>query len=196
MHESIIGLRLRIILMSVQEVSGKQYPLLLQQAGLSRFLDHLPPADNTPVLTSEELAPLFGCAYTMLGEPLTRLFMRNTGTTTANVYLQSPLGQQLLAAAPKIPVAERLGWILRNSVAESTRTGVPLRLREDETCFYEEWDFCYMCAGIHGVHAPICAMREAFGRKLLTQIMGRRTRVEEVACRALGASCCSFAVWK
>src|SRR4051812_18666134 len=100
MHEAIAGFRLRIILSSVQEVSGKQYPLLLQQAGLTRFLDHLPAADNTPVLTSEDLAPLFGCAYAMLGEPITRLFLRNTGSTTADAYLQSPIGQQLIAATP------------------------------------------------------------------------------------------------
>src|SRR6476646_10179583 len=111
MHEAIAGFRLRIILTSVQEAGGKQYPLLLQQAGLSRFLDHLPPADETPVLTSEDLAPLFGCAYTMLGEPLTRLFLRNIGSVTADAYLQSPLGQQLLAATPKIPLDERLGWV-------------------------------------------------------------------------------------
>ena len=41
---------LRITLQSVRKISGPQYPMLLEQAGLSRYLHELPPADDRPGL--------------------------------------------------------------------------------------------------------------------------------------------------
>jgi hypothetical protein len=106
------------------------------------------------------------------------------------------VGQGLIAGSAAIPISDRMGWLMQQSAAQSARSGIPLHITEDATCWYEEPEVCYICAGIRGVQAPICMMRESFGRRVAEQVMGRRVRVVEVACAAMGAPHCKFAVWK
>src|SRR5579859_6817881 len=75
---------LRGTLQAVKRASGPQYATLLAQAGMLRYLETLPPPDDSPSCTAEEYSRLPAAVFAMLGEPLTRSFLRNLGTRGAH----------------------------------------------------------------------------------------------------------------
>src|SRR5689334_14858311 len=94
--DQVAGLVLRTVLLATQETSGPQYPHLLRAAGLGRFIDALPEPNWAPVATKAEVERLYATVYEMLGEPVTRLFMRNHGQKVAAQLLANPELQAII----------------------------------------------------------------------------------------------------
>lgn len=184
----------RLLLSTLQQVSGPQYPRLLQQAGLERYLTTLPDPAAKIGLAAEEIARLNRTVWTQLGEDLFRLYERNMGAGIAQGIVEGPLGAQLQAGAATRPQAERLRWTLE--AYRQRATGTPAPLTEDAQAFYLAINLCAACWGITGAATPICVATGMVIRQLLEHAVGGRVRVEETACQAQGAPSCLFAVYK
>ncbi|HMA32898.1 MAG TPA: 4-vinyl reductase [Chloroflexia bacterium] len=196
MEEMLSGHLVGVILEGVREISGTQYPKLLAQAGLTRFRDHLPPLDQQPAASAAEMGHFFGHVYTLLGEPITRLFLRNCGRAFVEAQMKVPAMQQMYALAQHQPPDKRLEWLVFATAEMSGKIGAPRRVSEDSTAWYHTLDFCYQCLEIRGVQAPICAMTESIGRRMGEQLLGHTIRVAEVECVAMGATHCKIAIYK
>src|SRR3954449_306008 len=83
MAQTVSNAILRGMLQAVKRTSGRNYPQLLEQAGMARYLTTLPPANDNPACSAEEYSRLPAIVYAMLGENLTRMFLRNAGTNLA-----------------------------------------------------------------------------------------------------------------
>jgi hypothetical protein len=187
---------LRQALLAVQQISGGQYELLLTRAGLARFRQTLPGTDMHPVATRAELARLFATVYEMLGEPLTRLFMRNIGTAFAAGLVQSPAWGVLAEQGRRVPGAQRQGWFVEQMAQVTGRHWSPTRLWEDGAAWYLELEYCPNCAGLHGLQAPICANVEVVWGAAAKLMIEQRVHIVEVACHGMGAPHCVFAIAK
>jgi hypothetical protein len=196
MEYTVPAMTVRITLESLQQVSGGQYKALLSDAGLGRFANELPPAGWEPVATGAELTHLYGTMYRWLGEGQTRMFLRNYGRLTPDMVLETPMWQEVIAAAPQVPAATRLRWFVDELARLTAPVWTPLTVTEDEKAIYISLEYCPICAEIRGVSAPICADGESFCGRLAQRVTGERITVTEVECVALGAPHCKYALYK
>jgi len=192
----VAGTVLRATLQATRRASGAQYPQLLEQAGLSRYLHTLPPLNEAPACTAVEFSRLPAGVYAMLGEPLTRLFLRNIGALAVPRTLQDPGIQALQANLAALPPEARLAPLVRSIGQIVTRTWAPTTLTEDASAWYLSVGECPTCLSLPPVSAPICANSEAFYAGFASRLMARRMRVVEVVCRATGGPTCTFAFYK
>src|SRR5579859_1073378 len=124
---------LRGTLQAVKRASGPQYATLLAQAGMLRYLETLPPPDDSPSCTAEEYSRLPAAVFAMLGEPLTRLFLRNLGTLGAARIAGVPQMAAWTAAARALPPEERTAWYVRWVAATNEQIWTHSPITEDAT---------------------------------------------------------------
>jgi hypothetical protein len=196
MAAPIPGSTMRSVLLTIQDISGSQYKTLLERANLSHYLTNMPPDDMRPGGTSDELIRLFATTYTMMGEPLTRLFMRNFGTRAVKGMLEMEWVQQERTTLAALPPEQRLSRFVHDYAPIMSQTWAPVIVSEDATAFYMALEFCVACQGIRGTHAPICAAGDVIFRTMAEYTTGQRVRVAEVECAALGAAHCKHALYK
>ncbi|HMA34850.1 MAG TPA: V4R domain-containing protein [Chloroflexia bacterium] len=199
MTHTVSGLTMRSILEGIKKVSGPQYKLVLQMSGLGRFEaeDNWPAADFTPVATQQELETIFGSIYKLLGESITRLFLRNYSAGVLQVIAGSDWWQAQLARSREIPAGQRLGWSVQMMVqASKDMQWATAEFQEDDKAYYMLTRNCPICAQIAGSHAPLCASEEQIYGGLVLQLVGYRVVVREVACMAMGAPACKVAFYK
>jgi hypothetical protein len=187
---------LRGTLQAVKRASGPQYAQILEQAGMLRYLDTLPPPDESPSVTPEEYSRLPAAVFSMLGEHLTRLFLRNLGTLGATRMQQGPLVPKWAAQAAGVPPDQRLAWFVQWAAATNERIWTHSPVTEDADAWYITMDVCANCLGIHNVSEPICANSTYLYMGLAEPIIGQKVRVTEVECAAMGAPHCKFAFYK
>lgn len=186
-----------LVLHVIQELAGPQADPLLTQAGLGRFLT-APPQLNSmrPVASQEELIRLFQAIYRMLGEDLTRLFMRNFGDRTVTALLPLPEIQQMCAAARNRPPEQQMRAFTDALAKWTARGWAPGVITEDAAAFYFAYEVCYACYGITGAKRPLCAAGDVIFGRLAQEALGRRVRVSEVECVAAGGAQCRYAIYK
>jgi hypothetical protein len=196
MTYDVPALTIHYVLQSLGDSSGAYYESLLTEAGLSRFLQHVPEATWEPVATRAELVALFAAVYHTLGPVLTRNFLRTWGRFTGNNFAQTEIAQAMKAEADQVPPDARLAWFVHALADFSARTWAPHILSEDAEAWYCEMDPCPVCLQIRGATQPICGDVEGMYSTLAQHIIGRRVVVEEVACAAAGAPRCKWAYYK
>lgn len=188
------GMVMRTVLLATQETSGPQYPQLLRSAGLSRFVDAMPDGGWEPVATKDELERLYATVYAMLGEPITRLFMRNYGQRLATQLLANKELQEIIGRAAALPPEQRLEAFLQEFVP--WQRWAVIHITQDQHVWYLELEHCPYCAGIHGATAPLCQAATVLYAGLTKAVTGRPVQVTEVTCVAVGDPRCKFAVTK
>jgi hypothetical protein len=192
----IPGSTMRAVLLTVQDISGSQYKALLERANLAHYVTNMPADDMRPGGTSEDLIRLFATTYTMMGESLTRLFMRNFGTRAVKGMMEGEWVQQERTVLAALPPDQRLSRFVRDWAPIMSQTWAPVILSEDAEAHYMALAFCVACQGIRGAHAPICAAGDVIFRTMAEYATGLRVRVVEVECAALGAPHCKHALYK
>jgi predicted hydrocarbon binding protein len=192
----VTGNVMRVVIEALQQVAGRNCVSLLTAAGLSRYNHRLPPDDWQPAASGEELVRLYLTIYEMLGEPITRLFHRNCGEVYVRSLAQSKWTQELSDRGRAVPAEERLEWFVREMAQMAARGWSPQTISEDATAWYLTAEFCPICVGLHGVSAPICAQAPTMFSGLAKDLIGRRVRVVEVECVAMGAAHCKVAFYK
>jgi bacteriochlorophyll 4-vinyl reductase len=194
--DQVPGLVMRTVLLATQETSGPQYPHLLRAAGLSRFINAMPDGGWDPVATKTELERLYATVYEMLGEPITRLFMRNYGQRLATQLLENRELQEIIRRAAALPPEQRLEAFLKEFAPFSARGWTAIRITQDPQTWYLELEHCPYCAGIHGATSPLCQGATVLYATLTKAATGRTMQVTETTCVAAGAPHCKFAVTK
>ena len=189
-------LALHLILESIRDVAGSRYGKVLETAGLTRYLDAPPPADQTSNVTGHELARLYGATYQVMGESLTRLFLTNYGRKLPDTLLASPWGHEMVEKASQAPPSERLGTAVRLIAETSSKVWGEQSVSEDTVAFYLEVRNCAVCREMRNVRSPICASNEYFFGAVARALTGVRVTALEVECTAQGASCCKFRLRK
>ncbi len=187
---------MRVFIRALQKTSGRSFEPLLTAAGLARFAHTLPPEDWSPAATTEELVRLNLTVYSMLGEQLTRLFHRNCGEAIIPGVLASAWGEQARTAVAGLPPDQRLAWLVGAAAKMAERGWGHHTVTEDATAWYLTAEFCPTCVGIKGVSTPICAQSPTLFAGLAKEVLGRRVRVAEVECVALGHPHCKYAFYK
>ena len=185
-----------ILLQALRPLSGAQYPKLLQQSGLDRFLSDPTRWPTDAPLTTAEIQLLTQVVWNQLGEVLFRLYAQNMGTAMAHSFLQSPLAQAMRTAAQALPPDEQLAAALNIYYQQMRHSRPDSRLQETPAAWHLTYDPCVACLGINGAHAPICSAASIVTKQLLTHAVGRRITITEIACHAQGASACVFAIAK
>src|SRR5438105_3072107 len=145
MDHSISNSLLRVNLQAIKRISGTNYVRLLEQAGLQRFATDLPPVDDGPACTADEYSRLPAAVFAMLGEPLTRLFLRNAGTTMVERTMMDPRLAALAQRIAALPPEERLGWFVTHLARIVDRTWAPTATAEDPTAYYIVTTGCPIC---------------------------------------------------
>jgi hypothetical protein len=196
MAQGLSGPAARAALFAAKEASGPQYARILQQAGLERYVDTIPPEGEAVTITGEEAVRFQQTVYRMLGEDLFRLFHRNFGRSGGQGLLQSTWGPHLQATVATIPLDQRLAWLVGQYVGLAAHNGGHYTVTEDATAWYLESDDCTECPGIQGAKSPICDTFAGVFKTLADQILGTHVRVTEVACRAVDAPRCKNAIYK
>ena len=185
------------VLESIQKTAGQYATRLLIEAGLDRFLTTPPsPTGIQLVAAPEELSQLYHGVYNMLGEDFTRLFHRNYGEVTAAALLHAPAMAEMIAAGPSVPAAQQVRWFADSFAAWASRTWAQTTVSEDAVACYMELKECYSCAGISAAKRPLCASTDVIYRRLAHACLGRRIRVAETECAAMGAPHCRWALYK
>ena len=185
------------VLHAVQEISGQQYAHLLQMAGWSRFQRGIPAPSNALIATRAELEQLFSSVYTLLGEGLMRLFLRNYGRLLGEQILANPTAGGVVALWAAIPPAERqLAAFVGVAAQISNRFWATTTRSEDAQAYYLAYTDCPLCRGVPHAGAPLCATTEALYRLLAKELLGYRLQVVEIECAATGAPRCKVAFYK
>jgi hypothetical protein len=187
---------MRVYIQALHKTSGRNFEPLLIAAGLGRYTHALPPDDWSPAATADELVRLNHTVYAMLGEHLTRLFHRNCGEAIFPGVLASPWGTKARAELALLPPEGRLAWFVQAAASMAERGWGHHTVTEDATAWYLTTAVCSICVGIQGVSAPICASSPAMFGGLAREVLGRRVRVAEVECVALGHPHCKYAFYK
>ncbi|MDQ2808935.1 MAG: 4-vinyl reductase [Chloroflexota bacterium] len=196
MDHPIANSLLRAHLQTVKRISGSTYLLLLQRAGLERYVSQLPPLDEAPACSAEAYSRLPAAVLAMLGEPLTRRFLRNSGATMVARAMQNPSVVALAAHLAGLPPETRLGGFVQQLARIVDHTWATTVTAEDATAYYLITYDCPTCRQLYDLSAPICATSSASYSGLAAALVGRPVRVVEVECRATGGAVCRFAFYK
>jgi hypothetical protein len=204
----IPSLLLNILLAQVEEMMGRRsLIMLLRQAGLAEYVDHIPPKDDSPSITIDQYSSLLANVYEIFGAKGARpIFLRGGRLGAVEIRRQRPAQFAVAGTALKLlPAARRMQLVL-DRVAEQGKDlyGSPHHLREEDNAFFIEMPGCPYCAEItrrslaenRPITRPVCHIPVAAVSEMFEWAMGQKHLVEEVDCIALGAPACRFRISK
>lgn len=177
----------------LQQVSGPQYGAVLTRAGLGRYLDPTHP-DYDASRWYSEWSNIVSAVYALLGEPLTRLFLRNYGTIRAGQMVQHPYIAEAHTAIAAQPAAEQMAGCVAAIHHLIDRPGLQIVTTADAGGGSLAVSNCATCTQVQGAGGPICANMEVLFRDLAGALLGGRVRVTETECHACGAPHCKWTI--
>jgi predicted hydrocarbon binding protein len=207
-EKRIPSLLLNILFTQVDEMMGRRSLfMLLRQAGLSEYIDNVPPKDDTPSITVQEYSELIANIYDIFGARGARpIFLRGGRLGAAELRQQRPAQFAVAGTALKLlPSAKRMQIVL-DKLAEQGEDmyGAIYLLEEQDDAFFLEISQCPYCAEItrrsreknKPVSKPVCHIPASIVDEMMEWATGQKHLVEEVACIAVGAPACRFRVAK
>jgi predicted hydrocarbon binding protein len=204
----IPSLLLNILFTQVDEMMGRRsLIMLLRQAGLTKYVDQLPPMDDTPSITVEQYSRLLANIYEIFGAQGSRpIFLRGGRLGAAELRRQRPAQFVVSSIALKLlPVNRRMQIVLERLIEQGTEMyGATYRLQEQDEAFVLDLTDCPYCAEITRrrgaqnvpITKPVCHIPVAILTEMMEWATGRKHLVEESACIAMGDPTCRFRVSK
>lgn len=205
-EKRIPSLLLNILFRQVDEMMGhRSLIMLLRQAELSQYVEHLPPMDDTPSITLAEYSRLLANVYEIFGARGARpIFLRGGRLGAAEIRRQRP-GQFALAgtALKFLPAATRMRLVLERLAEQGEDLyGTPHKVYEEEDAFFVEMRDCPYCADIarrreaegKAITKPVCHIPASAIDEMIEWATGQKHLVEETACIAIGDPACRFRV--
>lgn len=182
----------------IDNLGEKSLRMLCTQAGLQRYYSggELPPADDTPSLTVDELSGLFAAAYRIFGDRGMRPILLRSGRSSAQHFRETnPMLIALAGAAFKVlPTDARIKLILtRSAKLAEEMLHAPHRAYDTPEGYFVEVRACPYCAGTQS-QQHICYFPVGFYGDMLRWATGANYTVSEVACMAAGAPACLFQI--
>ena len=202
----LVDAYMRWALLAAEEVVGKQgLIVLLRQRGLERFIDNYPPEllKISGSITLGDYAELCAGLQTFFGRAGKSMVIR-IGRLTSKYAIEKQSGVYNVAAktaAKLMPSGMQVKLVL-DSMANGynklyAENGQELHFRVEDRG--NKWAFisveCPLCAG-KAADVPMCWGRIGLLKEGLSWLTGKEFDVEEVECRALGASACVWEVSK
>lgn len=202
----LVDAYMRWALLAAEEVVGKQgLTVLLREHGLERFIDNYPPEllDISKTITLGDYAELCAGLLTFFGRAGKSMVIR-CGRLTSRYAIEkqsSVYNAAAKTAAKLMPSGLQVKLVL-DSMANGynklyAESGQELHFRVEDRG--DKWAFisveCPLCAG-KAADMPMCWGRIGTLKEGLSWLTGKDFDVEEVECRALGASACVWEVSK
>lgn len=207
-EKRIPSLLLNILFAQVDEMMGhRSLIMLLRQAGLSEYVDRLPPMNETPSITVAEYSCLLANVYDIFGARGARpIFLRGGRLGAAEIRRQRPAQFAVTGTALKfLPAATRMRLVLERLAEQGQELyGTPHLLHEEEDAFVVDMEDCPYCAEIsrHGqaegkaIPRPVCHIPASVIDEMMEWATGQKHLVEETACIAVGDPTCRFRIAK
>jgi len=202
----LVDAYMRWALLAAEEVVGKQgLRVLLRERGLERFIDNYPPEllKISGSITLGDYAQLCAGLLTFFGRAGKSMVIR-CGRLTSKYAIEKQSGVYNVAAktaAKLMPSGMQVKLVL-DSMANGYNklyadSGQELHFRVEDRA--DKWAFisveCPLCAG-KAADLPMCWGRIGTLKEGLFWLTGKDFDVEEVECRAVGASACVWEVSK
>lgn len=182
----------------VDNLGAKSLRLLFAQSGLQRFYSggELPPADDTPSATVDELSHLFATTFRIFGDKGVKPILLRTGRNSLKHFRESNKALSALAGAAfkVLPTDAKIKLVLSRSakVAEEL-LHAPHTTYDNAEGFFVEISSCPYCAGNQADHG-ICYFPIGFYSEALRWATGDTYPVDEVECMAAGGKVCRIRI--
>lgn len=193
----IVNALMRQALVSMEGVMGRNgLTAVLRNAGLERYIDHLPPDDLSPAVKSSDYARLNAAIEEFYGRG-GRGILHRIGKASFEYGLreQSALLGLAGVALKLLPVQQRIPLLL-NSVASALRKTNPqvrAGVEEQDGRFAYVARTCSVCYGRRS-DRPICHLYVGTLTEALRWGTGQNFQVRETQCLARGDESCRFEV--
>jgi hypothetical protein len=200
---------LRIVVDQVSELMGAgTLRMLFTQAGLPRYdEENLPPMDDSPSVTLAEYSRVLHTIHQVFGPRGARALMLKGGQAAfEQIRASNPGRYAVVGVALKVlPEAKRVHLALRRLIDESQQFyGNEYHLSEEPDAFVVEISDCPYCAvereqigaGQPPVDHAICHIPVGAYASLVEWVTGKKHRVEETECAAMGATSCRIRIQK
>ena len=182
----------------IDNLGEKSLRLLFAQSGLQRFYSggELPPDDDSPSATVDELSHLFATAFRIFGDRGVKPILLRAGRNSLKHFRDTNKALSALAGAAfkLLPTDAKIKLVLSRSakIAEEL-LHAPHRTYDDADGFYVEIDACPYCAGNQSDHG-ICYFPIGFYGEALRWATSETYPVDEVECIAAGAPHCRIRI--
>ena len=182
----------------IDNLGEKSLRLLFNQSGLQKYYSggELPPADDTPSATVDELSHLFATCVRIFGaKGIKPIFMRAGRNSLVHFRETNKTLSTLAGAAFKVlPTDAKIKLVLSRSakIAEEL-LHTPHSSYDNAEGFFVEISNCPYCAGNQAEHG-ICYFPLGFYGEALRWATGATYPIDEVECIAAGGTVCRFRI--
>jgi predicted hydrocarbon binding protein len=207
-EKRIPSLLLNILFAQVDEMMGhRSLIMLLRQAGLTTYIDNIPPLDDSPSITVDEYSRLLANIYEIFGARGARpIFLRGGRIGATELRRQRPAQFAVSGMALKLlPTTKRMQIVLDKLATQGEEMyGASHHLKEESDAFLLEIENCPYCAEIvrrqtaqnKPITKPVCHIPLSIIDEMMNWATDQPHLVEEVACMARGDAVCSFRISK
>ena len=182
----------------IDNLGEKSLRLLFNQSGLQRYYSggELPPNDESPSATVEELSRLFATSFRIFGDKGVKPILLRVGRNTLGHFRETNKTMAVLAGAAfkLLPTDAKIKLVLSRSakVAEEA-LHAPHRTYDTPEGYFVEISGCPYCAGTTADHG-ICYLPQGFYGEAIRWATGNTHVVEETECIAAGGQVCRFRI--
>jgi hypothetical protein len=199
---------LHTLLSETEALMGRRSLIkLLREAGLTDYIDHPPPDDDTPSIMVNQYSRLLACMYDFFGARRAHSILAQSGRNAADQSRRrSGPRSALNGTALRFRSGPKRMQIVLDRIAEqgTEAFGTLHCVEEGEDAFYLEIAHCPYCSEISRrsklrgspIRKPVCHIPVAMLDEMIEWATGQRHLVEEVACMAQDASTCRFRIGK
>jgi hypothetical protein len=207
-EKRVPSLLLNILFTQVEAMMGRRSLIMLQrQAGLSGFIDQLPPLNDRPSITVAQYSRLLADMYDIFGTRGSLPILQRGGWLgSAELRRQRPAQFAVSSVAIRFLSANRrMKRVLELLMEQGEEMyGAGYQLEEQADAFVLGITACPDCAEItrrqtnetKPVTKPVCHIPAATLTEMMEWATGNRHLVQEVACIAMGDPACRFRVGK
>jgi predicted hydrocarbon binding protein len=189
----------RVILLAVEDVVGKNgTSAILRQANLAQYIDNYPPSNmEHGGHKLEYMSRINRALFDVYGRRGARAILQRSGKSRAlDAIAENGVVANATKIAAKLLSRRRKVKLLLDTAAKeySEQLGTTIRIEDDGEFFYWQDDKCGNCIDWQS-EQPVCFTTVGFIHGLVAWILeDENFKVEEIACRAVGAPACRYQV--
>lgn len=182
----------------IDSLGEKSLRMLFAQAGLLQYYSggRLPPADDSPSATVEELSRLFAASLRIFGDRGIKPILLYAGRGALHHFQETNKALSVLAGAAfkVLPTDAKIKLILSRSAKLAEETlHVAHTVYDNAEGYFIEISGCPYCAGSEMKHG-ICYFPLGFYSEAVRWATGATYPVEEIECIAAGGAVCRFRI--